>query len=164
MPLAAVEVGGYLNVWKLIPVLLILMFWARVLTWIDKDAEAAYLPRDPINASFIGGAIRESSSKEIVAWLREAAESGAPLSVDIVRNPANRSPVLAGGVRTASSCDSPSTLMPRNGSCSRVRSKNAARDVSGNRAIAASISAWASWVSRATTGPGSGAANVSGSG
>jgi hypothetical protein len=31
-----------------------------------------------------GGAIRDVASKEIVAWLREAVESGAPLSADIL--------------------------------------------------------------------------------
>jgi general secretion pathway protein E len=55
--LAAVEGGGYLNVWKTIPVVLILLVWARMLTWVDKDAEAAYLPREAINGGFIGGAV-----------------------------------------------------------------------------------------------------------
>jgi hypothetical protein len=31
-----------------------------------------------------GGAIRESASKEVVAWLREAIESGAPVSADML--------------------------------------------------------------------------------
>jgi type II secretory ATPase GspE/PulE/Tfp pilus assembly ATPase PilB-like protein len=57
-PLAtSVEAGGYLNVWKTIPVLLILLVWTRLLTWIDKDSEAAYLPREAINGGFMGGAV-----------------------------------------------------------------------------------------------------------
>src|SRR5216110_238314 len=54
---AAVEAGGYLNVWKTIPVLLILLVWTRLLTWIDKDSEAAYLPREALNGGFMGGAV-----------------------------------------------------------------------------------------------------------
>jgi type II secretory ATPase GspE/PulE/Tfp pilus assembly ATPase PilB-like protein len=57
LPLAVAEGGGYLNVWKALPVLVILFLWARMLTWVDKDAEAAYLPREAINGSFIGGAV-----------------------------------------------------------------------------------------------------------
>jgi general secretion pathway protein E len=56
-PLAAVEGGGYLSVWKTIPVIVILLVWTRMMTWVDKDAEAAYLPREPINGGFIGGAL-----------------------------------------------------------------------------------------------------------
>jgi general secretion pathway protein E len=54
---AAVEAGGYLSVWKAIPVLLILLIWTRLLTWIDKDAEAAYLPREALNGGFMAGAV-----------------------------------------------------------------------------------------------------------
>src|SRR5260221_8085353 len=54
---AAVEGGGYLSVWKTIPVLILLLVWTRVLTWVDKDAQDAYLPREPINGGFIGGAL-----------------------------------------------------------------------------------------------------------
>jgi general secretion pathway protein E len=57
LPLAAVEVGGYLSVWKAIPVVLLLFIWMRFLTWVDKDAEAAFLPREAINGSFMGGAV-----------------------------------------------------------------------------------------------------------
>src|SRR3954453_18958147 len=39
----------------------------------------------------------------------------APRSVDCVSIPAKRSPVLAASVLTASSCDSPRRLIPRNG-------------------------------------------------
>jgi len=61
MPLAplaaAVEAGGYLSTWKTIPVLVLLLLWARMLTWVDKDALDAYLPREPINGGFMGGAV-----------------------------------------------------------------------------------------------------------
>jgi type II secretory ATPase GspE/PulE/Tfp pilus assembly ATPase PilB-like protein len=57
LPLAAVEGGGYLNVWKMIPLLIMLLVWTRMLTWIDKDAENAYLPREALNGGFIGGAV-----------------------------------------------------------------------------------------------------------
>jgi len=57
MPLAVVEAGGYLSLPKLIVALVILLVWMRILTWIDKDADAAFLKREPISGSFIGGAI-----------------------------------------------------------------------------------------------------------
>lgn len=57
LPLADVEVGGYLSIWKILPVLFILLIWMKLLTWVDKDAEAAYLPREPINGGLIGGAV-----------------------------------------------------------------------------------------------------------
>ena len=37
--------------------LLVLLLWARLLTWIDKDAPAAHLPRDGINLGFLAGMI-----------------------------------------------------------------------------------------------------------
>src|SRR5690349_25008381 len=43
------------------------------------------------------------------------ATNTAPDSRDTVSRPANRSPVLAASVRAASSCASPSTLLPRKG-------------------------------------------------
>lgn len=54
---AAVEVGGYVNVLKVLPVLLVLLLWARLLTWVDKDAPAAHLSRDGLNTAFLGGMI-----------------------------------------------------------------------------------------------------------
>ena len=55
--LAAVQVGGYVSVLKTIPVILVLLLWARLLTWVDKDAPAAHLPRTAINTAFLGGFI-----------------------------------------------------------------------------------------------------------
>jgi general secretion pathway protein E len=58
LPLAQqVEVGGYVSVWKIVPILILLLVWLRMLTWIDKDADAAYLPREPINGGFIAGVV-----------------------------------------------------------------------------------------------------------
>ena len=53
---AAYEYGGYVSIAKLIPVVILLLLWARLMTWIDKDAIAAHLPRDLINAGvFLAG-------------------------------------------------------------------------------------------------------------
>jgi general secretion pathway protein E len=58
LPLAAaIEGGGYISVWKILVVLVILFVWTRLLTWVDKDTDIAYLPREPINGAFIGGAV-----------------------------------------------------------------------------------------------------------
>jgi type IV pilus assembly protein PilB len=53
--LAAVDVGGYISPWKLIPFLLIVIIWAKLLTWADKDAVAAYMPREQINIGLLCG-------------------------------------------------------------------------------------------------------------
>ena len=51
----AVEGGGYISLIKIAPPLLVLMLWARLLTWIYKDAPAAHLPRIGLNFSFLSG-------------------------------------------------------------------------------------------------------------
>lgn len=43
--LAQVPVGEYISVWKTIPLVVVFLIWARWLTWMDKDAPAAHLPR-----------------------------------------------------------------------------------------------------------------------
>ena len=48
-------VGGYVSVLKTVPVLLLILLWARLLTWVDKDAPAAHLPRTAINTAFLAG-------------------------------------------------------------------------------------------------------------
>jgi len=53
----ATQGGGYVSAVKALPVLIILLIWARLLTWIDKDSENARLPRIPLNMAFIGGLI-----------------------------------------------------------------------------------------------------------
>src|SRR4051812_46306073 len=55
--LAEVQVGGYVSVLKTIPVILALLLWARLMTWVDKDAPAAHLPRTAINTANLGGMI-----------------------------------------------------------------------------------------------------------
>src|SRR5438105_2029147 len=52
--LAAVSVGGYVNLWKFLPVLIVLWIWARLLTWMDKDSIEAHLPRQVLNSAEIG--------------------------------------------------------------------------------------------------------------
>ena len=54
---AAVEFGQYVSAWKCVPLIIILLIWARLLTWIDKDAVAAHLPRLALNTAFIVGFI-----------------------------------------------------------------------------------------------------------
>jgi len=45
--LAAAQIagGGYVSIIKILPALLMLLLWAKLLTWADKDAVAAHLPR-----------------------------------------------------------------------------------------------------------------------
>jgi type II secretory ATPase GspE/PulE/Tfp pilus assembly ATPase PilB-like protein len=54
---ADVPVGGYLNGLKAIPVVIVLLAWAKALSWVDKDAEAARMKRDLINIGMMGGFI-----------------------------------------------------------------------------------------------------------
>jgi type II secretory ATPase GspE/PulE/Tfp pilus assembly ATPase PilB-like protein len=54
---AAVQVGQYISIWKMVPILIVLIIWARLLTWADKDSLEAHLPRMPLNAAFLGGLI-----------------------------------------------------------------------------------------------------------
>lgn len=51
--LADISVGGYVSIWKCLLVVLVLLIWARILTWIDKDAEAARLPRQALNLGLL---------------------------------------------------------------------------------------------------------------
>lgn len=46
---AVVETGGYINILKLVPLILLLLVWARLMTWVDKDTVAAQLPRELMN-------------------------------------------------------------------------------------------------------------------
>src|SRR4051812_14371663 len=52
---AHVEGGGYISILKIVPPLILLLIWARMLTWADKDAHAAHLPRLQLNAGFTAG-------------------------------------------------------------------------------------------------------------
>src|SRR4051794_35959161 len=52
--LAAVEAGSYLNPWKALPVLILMLLWGRLITWCDKDAVAVNLPRLMLNMVNMG--------------------------------------------------------------------------------------------------------------
>jgi type II secretory ATPase GspE/PulE/Tfp pilus assembly ATPase PilB-like protein len=51
----AVPVGEYVSWWKPIPVLIVLLLWGRLVTWIDKDAPEVLLPRVPLNTANLAG-------------------------------------------------------------------------------------------------------------
>jgi general secretion pathway protein E len=49
--IAATEFGGaYISLLKLLPVILLLLIFLRLTTWVDKDAARAHLPREIINS------------------------------------------------------------------------------------------------------------------
>jgi general secretion pathway protein E len=54
---AAPPIGNYLNGLKAIPVVLVLLAWAKALSWVDKDTEAARMKREMINTAMMGGFI-----------------------------------------------------------------------------------------------------------
>ena len=45
----ASDVGGHVSLVKLIPVIVLLLLWARLLAWADKDAIVAHMPRESLN-------------------------------------------------------------------------------------------------------------------
>ena len=47
--LAAVQLGGYINGFKLIPIFVVSLVWWWLMAWADKDADVARLPRETIN-------------------------------------------------------------------------------------------------------------------
>lgn len=51
--LADITAGGYVSIWKCVLVVLVLLVWARLLTWIDKDAVVAHLPRQGLNLGLL---------------------------------------------------------------------------------------------------------------
>ncbi len=54
--LAATPVGGdYANPIKIAAILILLVLWAKLLTWADKDAPIAHLPREMINTGMLAG-------------------------------------------------------------------------------------------------------------
>jgi len=54
---AVVTGGGYISLFKTVPVLLVLLVWTRLLTWVDKDAPELNLPREKLNGPLFGGMI-----------------------------------------------------------------------------------------------------------
>lgn len=55
--LAAIQIGGYVNPWKVGIILVLLIAWAKLLTWMDKDAAEARLPRELVNSIMMGGLV-----------------------------------------------------------------------------------------------------------
>jgi type II secretory ATPase GspE/PulE/Tfp pilus assembly ATPase PilB-like protein len=55
--LAAIQTGGFINPWKALAIVIVLLIWARLLTWIDKDAKPSRLPRLLLNSCMLGGLI-----------------------------------------------------------------------------------------------------------
>src|SRR4051794_8082898 len=56
--LAAVPLGPYTAWWKFIPLLIVVLLWGRLVTWIDKDSEEVLLPRVGLNVGNpIGGIV-----------------------------------------------------------------------------------------------------------
>jgi len=47
--MAQMPSGPYISVWKVLAVVFVLLIWARMLTWVDRDSEAAHLPRQALN-------------------------------------------------------------------------------------------------------------------
>ena len=48
--LAAADAGGYINALKLLPILVLVGIWAKLLAWADKDSMRAHLPREMLNS------------------------------------------------------------------------------------------------------------------
>jgi type II secretory ATPase GspE/PulE/Tfp pilus assembly ATPase PilB-like protein len=53
--LIAVEIGQYISIWKPLVLFAVVLLWVRLLTWSDKDAEDAHLPRQLLNTAFFAG-------------------------------------------------------------------------------------------------------------
>ena len=51
------EYGGFLAPWKVIPLVIVAAVWLKLLTWADKDAKRAYLPRETTGLLGMGGFI-----------------------------------------------------------------------------------------------------------
>jgi type II secretory ATPase GspE/PulE/Tfp pilus assembly ATPase PilB-like protein len=52
--LAVVQVGGYINPYAALSIVVLLFVWVWMLTWIDKDTAIARLPRELINSILFG--------------------------------------------------------------------------------------------------------------
>ncbi len=53
--LAAGELGNYINGFKLLPIVLVTIVWFKLMTWVDKDAKTAYIPRETANLINLSG-------------------------------------------------------------------------------------------------------------
>ncbi len=47
--IVGVTVGQYVSWWKALLLVVLVLLWGRVLTWVDKDAQSILLPRMPVN-------------------------------------------------------------------------------------------------------------------
>src|SRR2546423_7807661 len=73
---ADVLVGHYVAWWKPIPLLIVLLIWGRLVTWIDKDSQEVQLPRITLNvANILGG---------VFAFFLFFALPGFPLAIGAV--------------------------------------------------------------------------------
>ncbi|MDP9173705.1 MAG: Flp pilus assembly complex ATPase component TadA [Planctomycetota bacterium] len=55
--LATIQTGGYVNPFKALAIIIMLLIWVRLLAWMDKDAPIARLPREAINAGMMAGLV-----------------------------------------------------------------------------------------------------------
>jgi type II secretory ATPase GspE/PulE/Tfp pilus assembly ATPase PilB-like protein len=55
--LAALQTGPFINPWKVVPPVVLLAIWVKLLSWIDKDGPEARLNREAINSSLFAGLI-----------------------------------------------------------------------------------------------------------
>ena len=46
---ASAPVGPYTAWWKVIPLMIVVLLWGRLITWSDKDSQEVLLPRVPLN-------------------------------------------------------------------------------------------------------------------
>ena len=54
----AVTPGGpYIAWWKVIPLIIVMILWGRLVTWIDKDSQTVLLPRVPMNMGMLLGGL-----------------------------------------------------------------------------------------------------------
>jgi len=55
--LGTIQTGPYLNGFKILPFLALLLIWTRLMSWTDKDAINARLPREWLNAGNFAGMV-----------------------------------------------------------------------------------------------------------
>jgi type II secretory ATPase GspE/PulE/Tfp pilus assembly ATPase PilB-like protein len=55
--LASIPNGPYINGYALLPVVVVLLIWAKLMTWMDKDAPLVHLPRQIMNAANFTGLV-----------------------------------------------------------------------------------------------------------
>ncbi|MFI5380796.1 MAG: ATPase, T2SS/T4P/T4SS family [Tepidisphaerales bacterium] len=60
--LLAADVGGYVSIAKIVPILLLMLIWARLMSWADKDTVIAHMPREGMNLMNLGMLIAASAT------------------------------------------------------------------------------------------------------